>query len=203
MLDALLCLCLLWPSLEQRCCGGSTLQQSVCAKTQGQQRCAGLCLAEALNRQACALQSTYSGPPRLVVFGGNGFVGSRVCQEGLKTGLAVASVNRSGAPKLDEPWVREVEWVRVSGSCTCGHQADCHPQWLRHWYAVGHRAAAPVALAVLLGGGMSCSCTLWAPCPMLLVIRSEWGTGMHADTVQPDLRRMLSAGQSSPCSSCS
>eukprot|EP00891_Asterochloris_glomerata_P009911 jgi/Astpho2/9911/Aster-06622 len=62
---------------------------------------------------ACALQSTYSGPPRLVVFGGNGFVGSRVCQEGLKTGLAVASVNRSGAPKLDEPWVREVEWVRA------------------------------------------------------------------------------------------
>ena len=72
------------------------------------------------------LQSTYSGPPRLVVFGGNGFVGSRVCQEGLKTGLAVASVNRSGAPKLDEPWVREVEWVRVSCSCTCGHHAPCY-----------------------------------------------------------------------------
>lgn len=100
---------------------------------------------------ACALQSTYSGPPRLVVFGGNGFVGSRVCQEGLKTGLAVASVNRSGAPKLDEPWVREVEWVRVSCSCTCRHALS----------------------------------------PMLLVIHSDGGMGMQADTPQPDLRRLL------------
>ncbi|KAL3163381.1 hypothetical protein ABBQ32_009766 [Trebouxia sp. C0010 RCD-2024] len=56
-------------------------------------------------------QSTYDGPPKLIVFGGNGFVGTRVCEEALQTGLAVVSINRSGAPKATAAWTSDVEWV--------------------------------------------------------------------------------------------
>lgn len=56
-------------------------------------------------------QSTYDGPPKLIVFGGNGFVGTRVCEEALQTGLAVVSINRSGAPKATASWTSEVEWI--------------------------------------------------------------------------------------------
>ena len=62
----------------------------------------------------CLTQSTYDGPPKLIVFGGNGFVGTRVCEEALQTGLAVVSINRSGAPKVSAPWTSEVEWISVS-----------------------------------------------------------------------------------------
>ncbi|DBA98413.1 TPA: hypothetical protein ACH3X3_012425 [Trebouxia sp. C0006] len=58
-------------------------------------------------------QSTYDGPPKLIVFGGNGFVGTRVCEEALQTGLAVVSINRSGAPKATAAWTSEVEWVKA------------------------------------------------------------------------------------------
>lgn len=53
------------------------------------------------------------GQPKLLVFGGSGFVGSRVCEEALKTGLPVVSVNRSGSPKLSADWVSNVEWIQV------------------------------------------------------------------------------------------
>jgi uncharacterized protein YbjT (DUF2867 family) len=49
--------------------------------------------------------------PKLLVFGGNGFVGSQVCQEALNTGLQIVSINRSGRPKGTEAWKNEVEWV--------------------------------------------------------------------------------------------
>lgn len=63
---------------------------------------------------------------KLVVFGGNGFVGSRVCEVAHKMGLHVISINRSGEnlrfcevlnfatgrPSwLKKPWANEVEWV--------------------------------------------------------------------------------------------
>lgn len=37
-----------------------------------------------------------AGPPKLLVFGGRGFVGSAVCKEALKTGLHVVSITPSG-----------------------------------------------------------------------------------------------------------
>lgn len=53
--------------------------------------------------------------PRVVVFGGNGYVGSRVCQQALAMGAAVTSVNRSGRPRnLAGDWLHQVEWVQVS-----------------------------------------------------------------------------------------
>ncbi|CAK0763396.1 hypothetical protein CVIRNUC_003053 [Coccomyxa viridis] len=58
-------------------------------------------------------QETFMGQPKLLVFGGSGFVGSRVCEEALKTGLPVVSVNRSGSPKLSADWVSNVEWIQA------------------------------------------------------------------------------------------
>lgn len=51
--------------------------------------------------------------PKLLVFGGRGFLGSAVCAEALKTGLQVVSVSPSGTPPLSrEEWVSRVEWTR-------------------------------------------------------------------------------------------
>lgn len=60
------------------------------------------------------MQNTYDGPPKLIVFGGNGFVGTRVCEEALNTGLAVVSISRSAAPKASAAWTSQVDWVSVS-----------------------------------------------------------------------------------------
>lgn len=53
--------------------------------------------------------------PKIVVFGGNGFLGKRICQEAINNGFKVLSVSRSGkAPPLQSPndrqWIAEVEW---------------------------------------------------------------------------------------------
>lgn len=48
---------------------------------------------------------------RVCVIGGNGFVGSAVCKEGIKRGLVVTSINRSGPPS-SEPWISKVKWVK-------------------------------------------------------------------------------------------
>ncbi|KAG5527830.1 hypothetical protein RHGRI_028689 [Rhododendron griersonianum] len=51
-------------------------------------------------------------PPteKLLVLGGNGFVGSHVCREALKRGLTVSSLSRSGRPSVNEAWAHEVFW---------------------------------------------------------------------------------------------
>lgn len=52
-----------------------------------------------------------SGLPSLVVFGGSGYLGSRICQEALKAGLPVTGVSRSGRPaNEDGAWCNEVTW---------------------------------------------------------------------------------------------
>ncbi len=64
-----------------------------------------------------------SAPPQ-VVFGGNGYVGSRVCQQGLAMGCGVVSVNRSGRPRnLRGDWLDQVEWVQVG--CQLTHFMRC------------------------------------------------------------------------------
>jgi len=50
-------------------------------------------------------------PAKLVVLGGNGFVGSAVCKEAVARGLSVISVNRSGPPETNSAWTKEVEWI--------------------------------------------------------------------------------------------
>ncbi|XP_009363177.1 uncharacterized protein At1g32220, chloroplastic isoform X1 [Pyrus x bretschneideri] len=51
-------------------------------------------------------------PPtdKLLVLGGNGFVGSHVCREALGRGLSVASLSRSGRSKLHDSWANTVTW---------------------------------------------------------------------------------------------
>lgn len=51
-------------------------------------------------------------PPseKLLVLGGNGFVGSHVCKEALEKGLSVASLNRSGRSNLQGSWANNVVW---------------------------------------------------------------------------------------------
>lgn len=70
--------------------------------------------SQAAVRLRPVMQGTYDGPPKLIVFGGNGFVGTRVCEEALNTGLAVVSISRSATPKASAHWTSQVDWVSVS-----------------------------------------------------------------------------------------
>ncbi|XP_010108306.2 uncharacterized protein At1g32220, chloroplastic [Morus notabilis] len=51
-------------------------------------------------------------PPteKLLVLGGNGFVGSHVCKEAVDRGLSVASLSRSGRSSIQDSWVSDVIW---------------------------------------------------------------------------------------------
>ncbi|KTB01488.1 MIOREX complex component 2 [Nakaseomyces glabratus] len=51
----------------------------------------------------------------LLVFGGNGFLGKRICQEAIRQGLKVTSISRSGQPPSssnagDLKWIEKVNW---------------------------------------------------------------------------------------------
>lgn len=57
-----------------------------------------------------------SSKPRLAVFGGRGFIGSRVCRTLIESGCDVVSISLSGAPPSwakGEPWVQDVQWLSV------------------------------------------------------------------------------------------
>ncbi|XP_010942228.1 uncharacterized protein At1g32220, chloroplastic isoform X1 [Elaeis guineensis] len=47
---------------------------------------------------------------KLLVLGGNGFVGSHVCREALERGLSVSSLSRSGRSSIRESWADKVVW---------------------------------------------------------------------------------------------
>ncbi|KAK1273937.1 hypothetical protein QJS04_geneDACA016437 [Acorus gramineus] len=51
-------------------------------------------------------------PPseKLLVLGGNGFVGSHICKEALEHGVTVASLSRSGRTNVHGSWADSVEW---------------------------------------------------------------------------------------------
>jgi nucleoside-diphosphate-sugar epimerase len=49
---------------------------------------------------------------KLVIYGGNGFVGSHIAQKALKANWKVVIACRSGRPVNEkEPWVQQVKWV--------------------------------------------------------------------------------------------
>jgi len=53
-------------------------------------------------------------PGKVVVLGGAGFVGSRVCKTLVESGCSVTSVSLSGVPPewaKGEPWVEQVQWT--------------------------------------------------------------------------------------------
>ena len=73
------------------------------------------------HHHTCYPPADASITPKLVVFGGSGYVGSHVCEEGLRMGVAVTSINRSGRPKnLKGAWVDQVTWVQVGHTCSPG-----------------------------------------------------------------------------------
>ncbi|KAG2304244.1 hypothetical protein Bca4012_063156 [Brassica carinata] len=48
---------------------------------------------------------------RVVVLGGNGFVGSAICKQAISNGIEVVSVSRSGRPSLQDSWLDQVTWI--------------------------------------------------------------------------------------------
>lgn len=48
----------------------------------------------------------------LLIFGGNGFVGSAVARWALTQGVNVTCISRSGRPKTEEPWQKNVKYVK-------------------------------------------------------------------------------------------
>ncbi|WCJ29107.1 NAD(P)-binding Rossmann-fold superfamily protein [Euphorbia peplus] len=48
---------------------------------------------------------------RVVVLGGNGFVGSAICKAAVSKGIEVTSLSRSGRSAYEGPWVDQVNWL--------------------------------------------------------------------------------------------
>ncbi|KAJ0228784.1 Uncharacterized protein HA466_0321980 [Hirschfeldia incana] len=48
---------------------------------------------------------------RVVVLGGNGFVGSAICKAAISNGIEVVSVSRSARPNIQDSWLDQVTWV--------------------------------------------------------------------------------------------
>ncbi|KAJ8774996.1 hypothetical protein K2173_020000 [Erythroxylum novogranatense] len=67
----------------------------------------------------------FKPPPtdKLLVLGGNGFVGSHVCREALSLGLLVSSLSRSGRSSVHDSWADSIVW----------HQGDLlSPDSIKH-----------------------------------------------------------------------
>ncbi|KAK7366979.1 hypothetical protein VNO80_08983 [Phaseolus coccineus] len=48
---------------------------------------------------------------RIVVLGGNGFVGSAICKAAVSRGIEVISLSRSGQPTNSGAWIDQVTWI--------------------------------------------------------------------------------------------
>lgn len=48
---------------------------------------------------------------KILVLGGNGFVGSAVCKSAVDQGIDVISLNRSGRPPYSDTWINDVTWL--------------------------------------------------------------------------------------------
>ncbi|RZC80194.1 hypothetical protein C5167_042770 [Papaver somniferum] len=62
-------------------------------------------------------ETVHEPPPpteKLLVLGGNGFVGSNICKEALDRGLSVSSLSRSGRSNVNESWANNVVWHKGS-----------------------------------------------------------------------------------------
>ena len=60
-----------------------------------------------------AVDDTLGMLKKIVVFGGNGYVGQNVCQCAVELGISVMSISRSGSPfqnKKSPDWGKNVQW---------------------------------------------------------------------------------------------
>jgi len=71
-----------------------------------------LCLAaSAAALRTPMMQIGGSSPKRLLVIGGNGFVGQQVCKYAVQNGYKVTSMSRRGeCPEPNDEWLSQVEW---------------------------------------------------------------------------------------------
>lgn len=50
----------------------------------------------------------------IAVFGGNGFLGKKICETGINLGYQVTSFSRSGKPPaISSPWTKDVKWEKA------------------------------------------------------------------------------------------
>ena len=88
--------------------------------------------------------------PRVAVFGGSGFIGSRVCEALASAGCRVVSVSRAGAPPrwaAETPWAAGVEWIAadmlddaaapelggLDAAVSCVGNVRPEPGWAQFW----------------------------------------------------------------------
>eukprot|EP00126_Sphaerothecum_destruens_P009884 Sdes_comp20620_c1_seq1m15692 len=58
------------------------------------------------------MQDTVKKTIKVVVFGGNGFLGSQICRNLLRKEVDVISISRSGRPPSRLPWCEKVTWLK-------------------------------------------------------------------------------------------
>ena len=91
------------------------------------------------------LPALVTPPPRIAVYGGSGFIGSRVCQTLVAAGCEVVSLSRTGMPPAWaalQPWIDGVEWRkadaladadvdigRIDGAVSCVGNVRPSPDW--------------------------------------------------------------------------
>lgn len=131
--------------MQRFCCGRDPVSLLYCFSTSGTASGAevagpsrlGLTARLAMNpaRQNALLQDSEDqpdptsepSPPRVVVFGGNGYIGTHVCQAALALGLDVTAIGRSGRPQYSTgPWGDQVNWVAADAlEVPCKHRSGC------------------------------------------------------------------------------
>jgi nucleoside-diphosphate-sugar epimerase len=65
---------------------------------------------------------------RILVTGGNGFIGAEVCRAAVAEGHEVIGMGRSGRPEIAEPWADRVLWLAADvfrPESWAGHLAGC------------------------------------------------------------------------------
>lgn len=66
--------------------------------------------------EAEPVETKFEERSKLLVLGGNGFVGTHVCQEALARHVPVVSISRSGRPAAaahdHHPWMNDVNWIQ-------------------------------------------------------------------------------------------
>ncbi|KAJ0042240.1 hypothetical protein Pint_18857 [Pistacia integerrima] len=70
----------------------------------------GRLLSTGSNKGDGTLGDKQPSTEKILVFGGNGFVGSHICREALERGLTVHSLSRSGRPSYQDSWTNSIVW---------------------------------------------------------------------------------------------
>ncbi|CAH02781.1 ubiquinone biosynthesis protein COQ11 [Kluyveromyces lactis] len=64
----------------------------------------------ALSKRVLCIPEAIDMSRKLIVLGGTGFLGKRICEAAVGANFQVVSLSRSGKATSSEPWANEVEW---------------------------------------------------------------------------------------------